>query len=197
MMRRSSVYPFPIILASGSPRRRWILRQLGVPFQAVSPRIAEGQACRDALKYVKNAARIKAMEVAGRTRGVVVGVDTIVVLGQRILGKPKGRAQARAMLLALSGRTHRVLSAIFVVDARLRRAMETLVETKVRFRKLSPPEIESYLDTPEPYDKAGAYGIQDRAGFFVESINGSYWNVVGLPVAELLEMLRKMRTALR
>lgn len=178
-----------IILASSSPRRRWLLRRLGVRFKVVRPRVFEKLDITDPLKYVRTAARLKARAVAERAKGIIVGVDTVVVLGRRILGKPRSRADARAMLRLLSGRTHRVLSALIVLDSRTRRQRTAVEETTVRFRKLTSREIEAYIRTPEPYDKAGAYGIQGRAGLFVKSINGCYWNVVGLPVTKLLTLL--------
>jgi len=189
-MERKATRRLPaIILASSSPRRRWLLRRLGVRFKVVRPRVFEKLDITDPLKYVRTAARLKARAVAERAKGIIVGVDTVVVLGRRILGKPRSRADARAMLRLLSGRTHRVLSALIVLDSRTRRQRTAVEETTVRFRKLTSREIEAYIRTPEPYDKAGAYGIQGRAGLFVKSINGCYWNVVGLPVTKLLTLL--------
>ncbi len=181
-----------IILASSSPRRRWLLRRLGVRFKAIRPLVSEELGTNCPLSYVKTAARLKAHAVANRIKGIIVGVDTVVVVGRRILGKPQTRTDAGAMLRLLSGRTHRVLSALIVLDSRTGRQWAAIEETAVRFRKLTSREIEGYIRTPEPYDKAGAYGIQGRAGLFVESINGCYWNVVGLPVAALLKILTKI-----
>lgn len=170
-----------------------LLRRLGVGFRVIRPLVLEEQGTKDPVAYVRAAARRKARAVARRIKGVVVGVDTVVVAGRRILGKPRSRADARAMLHRLSGRTHQVLSALVVRDSRTDKEWTRVEKTAVRFRRLTRREIERYLRTSEPYDKAGAYGIQGRAGLFVESINGCYWNVVGLPVAALLEMLGKLK----
>jgi len=178
-----------VILASSSPRRRAIFKRLKIPFGVVEHRISEKLKIRDPVRYVKTMARLKAEAVSRSAKGLIVSVDTVVVFDNRILGKPRDRREARAMLNLLSGRVHRVLSAITVIDTNRKCRKEAMEETKVKFRRLTQPEIENYINSPEPYDKAGGYGIQGRAGLFVEWINGCYWNVVGLPVARLLKLL--------
>jgi septum formation protein len=135
----------------------------------------------------------KAEEVAGRLMDadtVVVGADTVVVLDGRILGKPRDKDEAVSMLTALSGREHRVYTGVTVLggDVRMQSAAE---ETAVRFRALTQQEIHSYVETGEPMDKAGAYGVQGLASLFVEGIRGDFFNVVGLPLCRLGIMLRK------
>ncbi|HDR00549.1 MAG TPA: septum formation protein Maf, partial [candidate division WOR-3 bacterium] len=121
--------------------------------------------------------------------GLVIGVDTIVVLGRSVLGKPAERDEARRMLLRLSGRSHRVISGLAVHDTGTGRTRTASEESRVTFRPLTRDEIERYLDTGEPFDKAGAYGIQGRAGAFVSRLEGGYPNVVGLPLSRLMAML--------
>jgi len=144
------------------------------------------------VRYAVACAKAKALSVAERTEtGLVIGVDTIVVCGKQTLGKPRSRAEARRMLSMLSGRTHSVISGVAVVRMpghNVRTASET---TEVSFRKLGKNEIEEYVAGPEPYDKAGAYGIQEQAGIFVNRVSGCLLNVIGLPVPLLLRMLEK------
>jgi septum formation protein len=152
-------------------------------------------------RYAVACAKAKALSVAAlfdrgrggqRTgAGLVIGVDTIVVCGKQILGKPRSRAEARKMLNLLSGRTHSVISGVAVVQMPGRSVLTASETTTVSFRKLGADEIEQYIAGPEPYDKAGAYGIQEQAGIFVSRVSGCLLNVVGLPVPLLLELLRK------
>lgn len=184
-------------LASTSPRRRELLRRLGIRFRLQKPTASETDILKanrhlSPRRFAIECARAKALSVAPPARrGFVLGVDTIVVLDGRIMGKPRTRAEARRMLAALSGRTHQVISAVAVVqlpEARVRAGAEV---TSVAFRRLSVEEIERYIATPEPYDKAGAYGIQERAGIFVRRITGCYLNVIGLPVPLALRLLKE------
>jgi septum formation protein len=141
-------------------------------------------------RYAVACAKAKALSVAERTgAGLVIGVDTIVVCGKQILGKPRSRAEARRMLNMLSGRTHSVISGVAVVRMPGRSLFAASETTAVSFRKLGADEIEQYIAGPEPYDKAGAYGIQEQAGIFVSRVSGCLLNVVGLPVPLLLRML--------
>jgi len=143
-------------------------------------------------RYAVACAKAKALSVAERAgTGFVIGVDTVVVCGKQILGKPRSRAEARKMLSMLSGRTHSVVSGVVVVSIPERRVLTASATTAVSFRKLSATEIEEYVAGPEPYDKAGAYGIQEQAGIFVSRVSGCLLNVIGLPVPLLLELLRK------
>jgi septum formation protein len=140
---------------------------------------------------VRRLAKAKAKAVqASRRQSIIVGADTVVVCNGRILGKPRSVEDARNMLVRLSGKTHRVLTGVCVLHGR--RCQVHVAETKVHFSWLSAQEIENYLKTGEPFDKAGAYAIQGYASRYVERIDGCYFNVVGLPVALLYRMLQKI-----
>jgi len=179
-----------LVLASASPRRRELLDALQVPFSVVVSRADEtlptGLAPAAAIEAV---ARAKALEVAARVAAEcwVLAADTAVVLGERALGKPVDRADAEAMLGALAGRTHQVITAVALFGP----AREELfsVTTAVRFRPLCAAQVRWYAGLDEPYDKAGAYAIQGQGAFLVEAIDGSYTNVVGLPMAEVANHL--------
>ncbi|MCX6841501.1 MAG: Maf family protein [candidate division WOR-3 bacterium] len=187
-----------IYLASTSPRRRDLLRRLGLRFQVMTPAASEKPAAvghkagSSPARYAVACAKAKALSVAGRTgAGIVIGVDTVVVCGRQILGKPRSKAEARKMLSLLSGRTHSVVSGVAVVRMPECRVLTATETTQVTFRKLGEAEIEEYIAGPEPYDKAGAYGIQEQASIFVSRVSGCLLNVIGLPVPLLLELLRK------
>ena len=177
----------PIILASGSPRRAELLERVGVSFE-VFP--ASSEKCPDGLppaERVLALSRGKCEEVAAHFPGrTVVGADTMVVLDDEALGKPKNRDDAVEMLLRLSGRTHRVMTGVWVISPA---GAEGFVDTaEVEFYPLTRAEAERYADTGEPLDKAGAYGIQGLGMRFVKGIRGDYYNVMGLPVARLLRL---------
>ncbi len=183
-----------LILASNSPRRRELLRQIGVPFSVapadVDEKIMPGEA---AVTYATRVAHDKARIAAARIRnGIVIAADTIVVLDKEILGKPADSEDATHMLEKLSGRVHSVITAIVVRDAGTGRELVKSAETRGWFRKLSPVEIVSYVKSGEPLDKAGAYGIQERGALLVDRIEGCYFNVVGLPLSILGELLQEM-----
>jgi septum formation protein len=183
----------PLFLASKSPRRRALLRELGLPFRALVPDVHENIAAPSPRRHATRVAERKVLAVTSRVKhGTIIGVDTIVVLGNRIMGKPANKADARHMLQALSGRTHRVISGVCLLRKPGNRKLLAAETTRVKFRRLSRREIEDYISTREPYDKAGAYGIQGKAGFFVERIDGDYFNVVGLPVALVLRLLKRI-----
>jgi septum formation protein len=181
------------ILASASPRRKNLLRAAGFKFRARSssaeppPRLGESPAA-----YARRAARAKALSVAGATPAgaLVLGADTIVVAGNQILGKPADAADAARMVRRLSGRVHRVVTGVCLVRAPRRVVALRHETTRVRFRKLSEAEIREYVESGEPLDKAGAYGIQGRASKFIRGIEGCYFNVVGLPVPLVYDMLK-------
>lgn len=179
-----------IILATASPRRIELFGLLGIPFQSqgadISEDIYDGESPDDSAQRLADS---KAMVLAqDYPDSWVIGADTIVVIGNQILGKPQDPADAADMLERLSGRTHRVLTGV-ALHRKNRRIQAGFVEcTHVKFKTLTPSEINDYIQTGEPLDKAGAYGIQGKAGAFVEEIHGSYTNVVGLP----LERLRKL-----
>lgn len=183
--------PARLLLASGSPRRRELLAQVGVPFEVVASDVPETPEPEETpAAFACRAARDKAAEVARRCPDAdVLAADTVVALDGVIFGKPRDRADARRMLQALSGRTHEVLTAV-ALQTVAGEVTELLVRSAVEFRRLAPREIEDYLDSNEPYDKAGAYAVQGQAQRFVVHVTGSYTNVVGLPVEEVRELLR-------
>lgn len=178
-------------LASASPRRRELLLQIGVPHQRVAAPIDESVLPGETpAAYVERLARAKAaagLAVLGVADACVLGADTAVVLDGRILGKPVDRADGLAMLAALSGREHEVLTAVAVCDGS--RCAARVVGSRVRFRTVGAAEREAYWATGEPQDKAGGYAIQGLAAIFVERLEGSYSAVVGLPLAETAELL--------
>lgn len=184
-----------LVLASASPRRRELLEQIGVSCQVRPADIDEstrpGESPAD---YVTRMAREKAAAVAGESSGaVVLAADTTVVIDDDVLGKPVDRFDALGMLARLGGRTHEVMTAVCAVGSEGER--EVLVTTRVTFVSLDLALCEAYLATEEPWDKAGAYGIQGLGAVLVESIEGSYSNVVGLPLAETWRLLRDFGVA--
>jgi len=186
--------PF-VILASSSPRRQQLLRQMGAEFMAISPDIDEGPlAGEEPLALVERLALGKALAVSpGRDNGVVLGSDTIVVLDGDILNKPADPAEARRMLERLSGRTHMVLTGFALVELESGRRHVDHERTEVTFRTIDEEEIEQYVASGAPLDKAGAYGIQDDFGaVFIERIAGDYYTVVGLPLTKVYMALRRI-----
>lgn len=181
----------PLILGSASPRRLELLARIGItPDRVIAADIDEtphrGEPPRD---YVRRMANDKAMSLRGQVGGLVLAADTVVTAGRRILGKPRDRDEAAAFLNLLSGRRHRVLTAVTLSAPD--RTAERLVETQVRFRPLSPSERTAYLDTGEWEGKAGGYAIQGRAEAFIPWICGSYSSVVGLPLSETATLLAR------
>jgi septum formation protein len=179
-----------LYLASGSPRRQELLTQLGVSFERIVPGIEEQRDPQESAQhYVARLAREKAQAgVALAARDLpVLGADTIVVLNGEVLEKPRDAEHAAAMLRQLSGHTHQVMTAVALADSQ--QTVDCLVTTDVTFRVLSDEDIQGYVATGEPMDKAGAYGIQGLGGCFVRKINGSYHAVVGLPLVETYELL--------
>ncbi len=146
----------------------------------------------DPAVYVRTLAESKAIAISEKhPDSWVIGADTIVLIEHRVLGKPDSKDAARDMLRRLSGKSHQVLTGYCICHKREDRLFSDTVKTDVRFKNLSDPEIEWYIQTGEPFDKAGAYGIQGIGSFLVKSINGSYTNVVGLPVCEVIDFLIK------
>jgi len=188
-----------IYLASASPRRSELLRQIGVLFKVRTAEIAEVRADGERPDaYVRRLAAEKAEAVWARVAVAaprpVLAADTAVVLGGRVFGKPANAAEVEEMLVALSGRTHVVLTAVAL---RCDDGSETLLsESEVRFRSTTPEERAAYCRSSEPLDKAGGYGIQGRAAMFVEHLSGSYSGVVGLPLFETAELLKRCGVAL-
>jgi len=181
------------ILASNSPRRRELLSLIGIDFSIHSPDIDEIRKKDE--KPVDFALRMsleKAMHVFGFHEGFdfLLSADTIVVIDDEIIGKPKGDEDAFRMIRKLSGRTHKVITAYTIMNQRV--SISEHVSTEVTFKTLTDDEIARYIETGEANDKAGAYAIQGFAAYMVESINGSYSNVVGLPLAEVYKSLEKM-----
>lgn len=191
-MKQSSTKP-SVILASKSPRRRYLLKQAGINFLVVPSQIDESKIwMKKPEEYVKKLAEAKANDVAYKyPDSWVIGADTIVVIGDAILGKPRSIDDARNMLLRLSGQTHQVYTGFAICCKARERLFSQIVKTDVLFKNLSEEEIQWYIHTPEPFDKAGAYAIQGMGTFLVRSIHGSYTNVVGLPVCEVIEFLIK------
>ena len=180
-----------IILASASPRRREIMQMIGMPFEVIVSNADEMMNEELPVKErIIDIARQKAKAVFdGNNDAIVIGCDTVVLVDDQILGKPKDKDQAREMFLAMRGGEHIVLSAVCIMSEE-----ETCCfadETEVHFNDMSDEEIEEYISTEEPYDKAGAYAIQGRSGVFIREIRGNYYNVVGLPVDRIYGYLKK------
>lgn len=177
------------ILASASPRRKELLSYICDDFKIIPSNVPEvvpkGLVVYKQPEYLS---KIKAMDIAAQyPNETVIGADTSVILGNVILGKPKDRHDAFSMLSNLSGRVHKVVTGCTVVKNGECKSFS--VVSKVKFQKLTKAEIEAYLDTDEPYDKAGSYAVQGRAGAFIEWIKGDYFNIVGLPIATLKKYL--------
>jgi len=183
----------PLVLASSSPRRRDLLRNLGLRFEIASADVAEQLTSGEPIEAaVSRLAAAKANAAAPYTSdALVIAADTLVELEGRILGKPLDADDAHRMLSELSGHRHRVVTALVLLDSASGETQTRLVETFVTFRRLQPAEIDAYVATGEPLDKAGAYGMQDLGAVFVELIEGDYYNVVGLPLVALNELLTK------
>ena len=179
-----------LILASSSPRRREILSMLGLNFEVVPANIEE-KFSGNPIVGARKLARSKALWVWLRhKRGVVIGADTLVFTENRVLGKPENREEAVSMLEYLSGRWHRVVTAVSFVGKGVRVSLHDVA--RVKFRKLSRREIEEYVLTGEPLDKAGAYGIQGYGASIVERIEGSFYTVMGLPVHRVVPLLKEL-----
>lgn len=181
-----------LILASASPRRRELIERLGYPVDVMVSRADESIIPGESPEsFAVRVAMGKAEEVAARVPagGIVLGMDTVVVLGGQQMGKPDSPIEARDMLEKLSGRSHEVLTGVGIVDMCSGRRIRKMARTEVTFKSLTSAEIERYIAGGEPLDKAGAYGIQGVASLFVERINGCYYNVVGLPLNLLYETL--------
>ena len=181
-----------LILASASPRRRELLAQVGLEFQVVPAHIDETRReAEDPSAYVQRLAREKAEVIhAIHPAAFVLGADTTVEIGGHALEKPADRADAERMLRGLSGRTHHVHTGIALISPHGRRTQ--LETTTVTFSAIDEAELQHYLDSGEPYDKAGAYGIQGYAARWIPRIDGDYFNVMGLPLAATMRLLREL-----
>ncbi len=180
-----------LILASASPRRKALLEQIGLVFEVMPSDVPESFPAEIPVRErAGELAAGKAAQIADRVAsGIVIGADTVVVLDGRPLGKPDAEAQAFEMLRALSGKSHEVITAVAVIDAADGRMAQDDACTQVFFRNLSDAEIQGYIASGEPMDKAGAYGIQGKGALLVQRIEGCYTNVVGLPLVCLARLL--------
>jgi septum formation protein len=183
-----------LILASKSPRRYELLRQVGFDFEVVPSGVREDFVQKESPReHVIRLAEAKLRDVAGKYPDCwVIAADTVVYIGRSILGKPRDREEAVEMLRRLSGQEHRVLTGFSVCHLGKKKGDQKTVETTVKVKDLTPDEIEWYVQTGEPFDKAGGYAIQGIGSFMVKSIRGSYTNVVGLPLCELIQMLSRL-----
>jgi len=180
----------PLVLASASPRRKRLLRQIGIPFRTLSSRVKEDLLSRDPLMNARLLAEAKAQAVVQKCGGNwILGADTIVVLNRAVLGKPSDEDEAFSMLRQLSGKEHRVITGFCLVAPDSKKAHSEAVVTRVTFKALTRREILGYVATGEPFGKAGGYGIQGIGAFLVKGITGSYTNVVGLPLCALVNAL--------
>ncbi len=185
-----------LVLASKSPRRAALLKQIGLRFTTKGSSVRERRnGVMSPEQIVLNLSRKKAFEVAKKVRsGIIIGVDTVVVLNGKIYGKPQKASEAKAMLKDLSGNEHEVYTGFTLIDRPSNKSVSDFEVTRVKFRELSEEEIEEYVRSGSPLDKAGAYGIQDDYGaVFVERISGSFYNVVGLPVEKFYQRLKEFQ----
>ncbi len=184
----------PFILASASPRRQELLRSVGLKFKILPAHIDETwQNTETPAAHVRRLSREKAAVIALRhPRAVVLGADTIVVIDGLILGKPKNKKEALEMLQRLSGRTHTVFTGFTLSRAADLISRTKVVRSAVTFKTISPEEMNWYVNSSEPYDKAGGYAVQGMGAYFIKTIRGSYTNVIGLPLCETLEELKNL-----
>ena len=182
-----------LILASASPRRSQLLKEAGLKFVIAKSNYDENNEENIPVqKLVLKHAIGKAKDVLSRYKeGLILGADTIVVLGDEIIGKPKGKKDAERILKKLSGKTHQVFTGFVLIDAKTKKIISKIAMTKVTFKKISDAMIVEYLSTSEYMDKAGAYAFQGRANKFIAKVIGSKTNVIGLPMEDFLEELKK------
>jgi septum formation protein len=189
--------PVRLVLASQSPRRIEMLKLLGVTFDTMPSEIDETTELTDAPELVEFLAQAKAQHIANQLAlhdggdTLVLGADTVVVLGNDILGKPTTREHAYQMLMRMSGRHHRVLTGVCVLSLRTGESLVKHEVSSVFFRSLDPAEVRTYAKTEEPMDKAGAYALQGAASAFVDKVDGCYSNIIGLPMPLTVKMLRQ------
>ncbi|HBI72341.1 MAG TPA: septum formation protein Maf [Lachnospiraceae bacterium] len=191
---------YRVILASESPRRKEIMEQMGIPFQAMGSSLAEVVEEKEPAAMVQALAAIKAKDIASKIAEakdtaadmIIIGADTMVFFQENVLGKPKDRVDAVRMLQMLSGGEHEVYTGVNIIIRPVQGHMESIsfaVCTKVLMRALTREQIENYVATGEPMDKAGAYAIQGRFGIYISEIHGDYYNIVGFPIAKIHEKL--------
>ena len=184
----------PFILASASPRRKELLRSVGLKFKTIPAHVNEdyisGESPRE---HVQRLAQDKSRAIAKKyPQAWVLGADTIVVIDGMILGKPKTKSQAQKMLERLSGREHKVFTGFSLTHVPSKASKTKVVRSAVQFKTISPEEMDWYISCDEPYDKAGGYAVQGKGAYFIKSIRGSYTNVIGLPLCEVLEELKNL-----
>jgi septum formation protein len=185
---------FPLILASASPRREELLRSVGLKFKIIPADVDEtyfqGESPRT---HVRRLSRDKAGVIANQyPKALVLGADTIVVIDGQILGKPKNKKQAREMLQRLSNRRHTVFTGFTIACVSAGTSRTKVVQSTVQFKKIDPAEMAWYINSDEPYDKAGGYAAQGKGASFIQAIRGSYTNVIGLPLCEVVEELKHL-----
>ncbi len=185
------IHNSPIILASKSPRRRRLLESAGIEFTIMPSGVQENDfLLLKPENYVRTLAEAKAYDIADkRLKSWIIGADSIVLINDTILEKPESVSDARQMIQQLNGKSHFVLTGYSIICKQSAFTFTDVVKTEVIFKKLTDEEIEWYIHTKEPYDKAGGYAIQGLGSFMIKNINGSYTNVVGLPVCEVLDQL--------
>jgi len=179
----------PFILASASPRREELLRSVGLKFEIIPAHVDETYADGESPRaHVRRLSNDKARVIAHRyPKSLVLGADTIVVIDGLILGKPKNKKQALEMLQRLSNRRHTVFTGFTIAGVNTGISKTRVVQSAVQFKKISPEEMDWYVNCDEPYDKAGGYAVQGKGASFIKAIRGSYTNVIGLPLCEVLE----------
>lgn len=181
-----------LTLASKSPRRKELLETHGFSFETVESHVPE--TFDSSLTPAQNAlfiAKQKALAVSQKVKGIILAADTIVVVDHHTLGKPKDATQARHMLQTLSGKKHEVITAFVIYDTKTKKEFSKAVVTKLKFKKLSFKFIEDYIKSQKSLDKAGAYGLQDEKDSLLEYLDGSFTNVIGLPIEEVTKALKK------
>lgn len=183
-----------LILASASPRREELLSLAGISFRVIPSEVNEGMVGDESPEgHVLRLSEEKAASVAGMYPDAwVLGADTVVIINGEVLGKPTRREEARVMMHKLSGRTHRVITGFTLLKATTKARVRKAVTSAVTFREMTAEEMEWYIETEEPYDKAGGYAVQGRAALFIRAISGSHTNVIGLPICEVVEALREV-----
>jgi len=184
-----------LILASGSPRRKQLLENIGLKFEVI-PSNYDEKLSDNIFTYqkIEQLALNKGLDVAKNIKdnAIIISADTVVVLENKILGKPHSKEEAYSMLSSLSGKTHEVITSIAMLDTENKEQIIHSISTKVTFRKIEEKELEAYTNTDEPYDKAGAYAAQGLASIFIEKIDGCFNNVVGISSYEVYKMLKTL-----
>src|SRR4030042_764089 len=183
-----------LILASASPRRQELLRSAGLKFKTIPAHVSEHYIKGERPnQHVRRLSLDKALFIAGKYPDAwVLGADTIVVIDKLVLGKPKNKSQAREMLNKLSGHTHKVYTGFTIIRLSAKTQKTKVITSAVQFKTIGKEELKWYTACDEPYDKAGGYAAQGKGAYFIQSIRGSYTNVIGLPLFEVLEGLKKI-----